>query len=507
MRKFSKLLLTLALSMLAIQPAFAQQVYKADVIVVGSGMAGSSAAAAAAEKGLDTILIEQLPGLGGVGHFVEGSFAVGSRLQSEAMVDLDRSKAFVQIMDYAHWKVDGSLVKRVVDYSAPTIAWLEDKGIMFTAVHRSYVGGNEVYHNYETVNPGKHFANTLAKVVTDNGGKVFTEMRAYELITNKKGEVVGVWATDEEDEKVRFDAKAVILATGSFTANKELRAKYTTVPENIKTLTLPKNDGQGLLMGLSVGADTADMNTIIWEGAFPVNRTYGELWDEPYLLDMYMALKSKDLWVNQAGYRFLNESFSGDFTIVSNSLMMHDNIQIAILNEDMVEDLKTGQGAHTGYFTMFQKGQKLKYMDQAIADGLKNGYAFKANSIKDLAKQLGMDPKVLEATVERYNELAQAGNDTDFGKSAEFMRPLTEGPYYAFKGINTICDSMGGLKINRNAQVLDTKGQPIKGLYAAGNVSGGMVGSDYHYIAPGYASTIAMTTGRFAAEHIADELD
>ncbi len=502
--KLSKLFLTLMLVMLAIQPAFAQQKHKADLVVVGSGLAGITAAVYASENGLDVILIEKLPGLGGVMHFVEGTFAIESHIQNREMVGVTKEDMFVRIMDYSGWKADSALVRRIVNNTANTLLWLEDRGIKFNNVQATMMGGDRLYHNFEVGRPGTFYANTMANIIKKNGGKIFTEMRATELITDKNGNVIGVMAEDEEEEMVRFEAKAVLLATGSISSNKELRTKYSKdIPYEIPNIGLKTNVGDGVIMGQKIGADVAHVALGSYEGAVPVNVDYGEMFDNPAILDAYMALKNMNLWLNDKGQRFVNEAYAGDFTIVSNSLIVNGNTQIAIFDEEMKKDMMYGSGASTNYFIMYAKGQLMKHLDIAIEDGLKRGYAFKADSIEELAEQMGMDPEVIEASVNRYNDMAKKGNDEDFGKDPRLLKPIVNGPFYALKGINTICDGLGGLKINRNAQVLHTNGQPIKGLYAAGATSGGMLaGDDYPYIVPGYASAVALNTGRFAVEHL-----
>lgn len=503
-----KLLLTvLALATLTVN-AFAAKTYNADVVVVGSGVAGITAAAYAAENGLKVVMIEKLAITGGQLFLIEGTFAVESPTQFADMVGLTKKKAFEQTMDYAAWKADASLVKRIIDYSGDTIVWLMDRGVIMKGLLADVPDGNRVYHTYESNNPGAQFRDTMIGILNKNKAVVLTETPGTALITNKKGDVIGVKARDlEMDEDVIINTKAVIIATGSFAQNKELILKYNPAfPADIHANGLKGNMGDGITMGQAVGADVTNMNVALSEGAVPTNTLYDELYTDRKMLQAYMMLKTKSLWVNKFGNRFVNEDHSGDFSIVQNALITNGHSQFVIMDADYRDDLMKITGTHTNYFTLFGRGEKIDLFDEVLADGLKRKYMWKANSIEDLAKQMGMDPKILRATVDRYNELSRSGEDVDFAKDSAYMKPLVKAPFYAIRGENTICDMAGGLKINRNAQVMHVNGGPITGLYAAGATAGGMYGDNYPYIMPGFASGMAINTGRFAVEHISETM-
>lgn len=505
-----KFIIGFIMSLLMALPAFAGRVINTDVVVVGSGIAGSTAAAYAADNGLKTVLIEKLPMLGGVMHFVEGTFGAGTKWQAKEMIGFNEKQAFMTIQEYGHWKGNSALLKRVIDRSGPALEWMESKGIPIVGTQTSRLDGIRSIHLYGTPEgrPGKFYAEKMANIVKSNGGSVFTEMPGKELITDRKGNVTGIWAYDEdEEEKVKINAKAVIMATGSIANAIDLRTEFNPlIPAEIKSINLKTNTGDGVKMGRKIGADLAGMDIIIWEGAVPVNTEYGEMYEKAHMLDAYMALKTQSLWLNKHGERFVNEALSGDFTAVSNSLMMNGNIEIALFDEDTKKDLQYGGGAHTNYFTMYDKGRKLEHLDKVFVDGPKRGFAWKANTIKELAEKVGLDPKVMQAAVDRYNDFARSGEDKDFGKESNRMRPIIKAPFYAIKGINTICDATGGLKINKDAQVVNKQNQPIKGFYAAGATSGGIFGDAYPYVTSGIASGLAVGTGMLAVEHIVEHV-
>lgn len=502
--------LTLAVSVLTSSATFAVTDYKADLVIVGSGVAGLTAAAYAEENGINTIVLEKLATPGGQLQIIEGTYAVESTLQSKEMVGLSRKESFEETMDYAGWKANPALVKRIIDDSANNYQWMIDRGIKMGPLITDTVDGHRVYHTYDGHSPGQQAIGVLTNIITKNGGKIFTETPGKKLITNKKGEVTGILAESEDEGEIRIQAKAVLMATGSIANSAKLLKRFA--PElaidgtPLKSIALPGNTGDGLTMGLEVGADTMNANLVIGESLVATNTLYKEMYSSDVMMDAYMMLKAHSLWVNKAGQRFLNEALVGDFTIVNNALLNHGNQAFVIMDNAKRKDLMEGSGSDTNYFTMYDKGQKVVNFDKAIADGEKRGYAYKASSIKDLAQKMGVNPTSLQETVNRYNALAKEGMDKDFGKDTRHLKPLLTPPFFAMKGDSTICDMGGGLKINHKSQVINTAGAPIKGLYAAGATAGGMYGDNYPYINPGFASASAVATGRFAVEDLLNKL-
>ncbi|USD37539.1 FAD-binding protein [Ferrimonas sp. SCSIO 43195] len=508
MMKANSILLAMSLCMST--TVMAMDEYSTELVIVGSGTAGLTAAAYAESIGIDTIVLEKLATPGGQLYLIEGTYAVETPLQAKNMVGKTRAQSFKEAIEYTDWKANPRLVKRIVDTSADNLKWLEDAGVAFgTTLVTDTPDGNRVNHTYADHNPGKQAVDALSKVIFDNGGKILTETAGAELITNKKGDVVGIYADSEDEGRIKINADAVLMATGSIAQNKKLLMKYAPElmvdGEPMKSISLTSNTGDGVIMGEKVGAEMADLGLVIGESFVPRNTLYKEMYSSNTMLDAYMMMKAQSLWVNFKGERVFDESLSGDFTKVLNAFKNHGNQGIVIMDDAKRQDLMEGAGSDTNYFTMYDRGRKIVNFDKAIKNGEKRGYAFKANSIEELAKKMGIDVTTLTATVSRYNEQAQKGEDIDFGKKAHFD-PLLTPPYYALWGHSTICDMSGGLKIDHNAQVIGKKGLPIKGLYAAGATAGGMYGGKYPYINPGFASATAIATGRFAVEHVKSEL-
>lgn len=489
--------------------AWALVEYDADLVIVGAGTAGLPAAATAAQMGVKAITIEKTPTIGGQLHVIEGTFGVETPLQRKEMVGLTKEKAFDETMKYSAWRADPSLVKRIIESAGPNIEWLQSCGVKMQGLITDTPDGNRVYHTYESHYPGKQTVDSLMKVITDNGGKVMTQTAGKKLVFDKNGRVSGIMAYSEKEGEVKINAKAVLLASGSMSHNAELMAKYNpnllVAGKPMKSNALGSNTGDGVLMGLEAGAAMANTDIVISEALVPTNTMYAEMYVDEKMLDAYMILKAQSLWVNTSGQRVMDESHSGDFTTVLNALQRHGNQAFVIMDDAKRLDLMKGAGSDTNYFTVYDAGRRVVHFDEVVADGQKRGYAFKADTIEELAELMGVRPDVLKATVERYNELASKGEDVDFGKKRNLV-PLLKAPFYAFKGDTTICDMTGGILINNKAQVLDKKGLPIEGLYAAGSMAGGMYGTEYPYIMPGFASATAIATGRFAVQDVAEKL-
>ena len=500
-----------AAAMMALSlPAFSLTQYTTDLVIVGSGTAGLPAAATAAQMGVKAITIEKSPTIGGQLHVIEGTYAVGTDIQRKEMIGLNAEKSFDQTMKYAAWRADPQLVKRIIEASGPNIKWMMDTGVAMKGVMTDTLDGNRVYHTYAGHYPGEQAVGALMKVIREKGGKVLTEMKGEHLIIYNDGTVTGVVAKNlKTGEEVRIHAKAVLLAAGSMANGPDMMAKYNpslrVAGKPMKSIAIETNTGDGIKMGLEAGADLRNTDIVISESIVPTNTLYLEQYVDKKMLDAYMMLKAQTLWVNTAGHRFMDESHSDDFTIVFNAIHNQGNQAFVIMDDAKRVDLMQGAGSDTNYFTVYDKGQKVVHFDEVVADGQKRGYAFKANTIPELAKLMGVNPTVLQATVDRYNKMARAGVDTDFGKKHNLI-PIVKAPFYAFKGDGTICDMTGGLLINSKAQVMDKKGNPIKGLYAAGSMAGGMYGTEYPYINPGFASATAIATGRFAVQDVAEHL-
>ena len=300
--------------------------------------------------------------------------------------------------------------------------------------------------------------------------KIITGMRAQELIT-RNGKVVGVRATDTVGNNYRFNSKyGVILATGGYSQNKEMRQKSSPnlTPDMVST-NQPGATGDGIIMATKIGAATTGMNYVqVYPLATPGSGTLQGRARKMSGLDDVID-------VNKNGQRFVKEDARRD---------------------EFVAAIKKQPGAMCYDINDSSIVQKINSFGEDVETLVKLGRIYKADTLEGLAKQLGMPPENLKATVAEYNKMVDAKNDPKFGRKL-FDKKIEKAPFYATPRAPSIHHTMGGLEINSKAQVLNTKGQVIKGLYAAGEVTGGIHGSNR---LGGNATADVLTFGRIAAK-------
>ena len=447
------------------------QVYDVDVVVVGAGAAGLSAAITAQEAGANVLLLEK-GGLSGGSTVRSGGkiLAAGTPWQEKQGYTDNADMMYEYLMSFDRDDImNEELVRAFCDASAENLQWLEDRGVMVQdveyihssitpwRVHNTMGGGGQ------TSGHGGQFTAPLTNLYEGKGGKTIYNCRAEELITNEAGAVVGVKATMADGSKVTVNAKGVILATGGYAQNPEMLAKYsdflTYTPYGSVPMT---NTGDGLTMAMAVGAKNFDA-----PGLQLVYVSY----------DCYCGINEESgLIVSEDGLRVVDE-----YTYQS-------HVAQALADADSTY----------GFYIAAKKGGYAVEPYPMIQWGVTMEHVPHAATIGELAGMIGVDAAALEATVARYNELCAKGVDEDFGKPAQYMIPVEGEEYYAFRMTPGTSVTFGGLEIDLDGRVLDTNNQPIAGLYAAGEVAfTGLF--DAEYPCCGMAIGSAVYYGRVAA--------
>lgn len=482
-------------------PALAEKEMTTDVVVVGAGTSGLAAAVQALQGGAQVIVLEKQAAVGGTGMFCEGVFAAESKPQKRIGIDVSKEFAFKLIMDYSHWKANGALAKHFVDKSAETIEWLDNLGVKIEYVGVGGFGGPLTWHviapgpDYPDKNPKDfHCArmiNVFKQYVLDHGGKILLETPGTELIT-EKGKVVGVVAKEKSGEKLKVRAKAVIIATGGFANNKEMMKKYVEYPDVIPVGNFGK-DGDGIRMAEAVGAQLEGMATV---------EAYRPGLPGFHPADQMIALAVQPyFWVNPRGERYTDESSVEFWPYSGNAITRIGGTAYSIYDE-ATRKLAVEKGIEMPLGEWVLQGTKLTKWEESFNKELakKRGFVFKADTIEDLAKQLGMDPKILKASVEKMNESAAGRKDSEFNKKPKYLRPIATAPFYATKLLPRHLGTLGGVRISGNTEALNAKNEPIPGLYAVGTDSGGMYGDSYDLLLGGGTAGYAINSGRIAAE-------
>ncbi|GFE62064.1 FAD-dependent oxidoreductase [Geobacter sp. AOG2] len=501
-RFFGKIGLALALVTAMAVPALAEKTMDTDVAIVGAGTSGLAAAVEALQGGAKVIVLEKQPKVGGTGSFCEGVFAAESKIQKRIGIDVSKSFAFKLIMNYSHWKANGALAKAFVDKSAETIDWLDNLGVKIEYVGVGGFGGPLTWH---VIAPGpdlvkdprdfhcQRMINVFNKYVLDHGGKILLETPGTGLIT-ENGKVVGVFAKDKSGEKIRINAKAVVIATGGFANNKEMMRKYVKDYPDVIPVGQIGKDGDGIRMAEAAGAALEGMSTV---------QAYRPGLAGFHPADQMIALAVQPyFWVTPRGERYTDESSIEYWPYAGNALTRVGGTAYSIY-DDATRKFAVEKGIEMPLGEWVLQGTKLTKWEDAFNKELarKRGNVFKADTLEDLAKQLGMDAAVLKASVEKMNKAAATREDSEFNKQAKFLRPIATPPFYATKLLPRHLGTLGGVKVTAEAEAVNTKGAPIPGLYAVGTDSGGMYGDSYDLLLGGGTAGYAVNSGRIAAEN------
>ena len=278
------------------------------------------------------------------------------------------------------------------------------------------------------------------------------------------------------------------------------------VPVKLRGPLIEGRTGDGINMAIAIGAQLAPgMQTIAGNSPYvnqdpPIRQFNGA----DYQKQARAALSQPFLWVNKHGERFYNESQGSSFTNVYNAMTMNGGIMYSIFDDNMRQKM-INEGPVTPFNAIVVPGMPMKALDEAIAIGQKEGWLYKANTLDELAKKIGIDAAGLKETVGKVNKYAQEKNDPDFGRKPEHLFAFSDkGPYYAVVGIRAYFLTLGGIKINSKLQALDMKDNVIPGLYVTGQDMGGLYDSSYDLLLEGSASGFALTSGRMSAKHIVE---
>lgn len=467
-----------------------------NVIVVGGGGAGLTAALTAAQGGLKVLVAEKRKILGGNSNFPRGGgFAVGSKYHKERGLTFTTDDIFDSIMSYTHWRGNAPLVRAFLEKSNETLEWLEAQGVAFASIPDVYIRNTQYATGVPLRGTGKDVINVLHKRCQEEGVEICTNAPVTSLL-QEAGKVVGASIlVDGEERKVYADA--VILATGGFGNNPDMVNQYLgfTLGETIFTLYQSEVNGDGIKLAWEAGADSDGMGAQIIFG-LPAPGNFAcqmpSLQAEPHLI------------VNKKGERFVNEMM-GNATFKGNALARQPGgYGYLIFDGSIRHRMET-----TGFFNPnpFFPSNKLEDFEAGVKhlQSIGNKHVFAADSLEELADLAGIDQTGLLKTVDIYNQMCKDGRDLLFHKPSQALLPLTEPRYYALQLYPHMYGTMGGIRVDSHLRALNKAHDPIPGLYAAGYDANGLLGNpvpDYTMLTPGLTFGFALNSGRMAAEHI-----
>lgn len=506
---------------------------ESDVVVVGGGAAGSAAAIAAQEQGAKTVLLEKTAFPAGAGTFAGGLFAADSSQQKEQGKVVDKAWLYKQYMDISGGYVNSRLVRRIIDESGFTVDWLNKHGADVKLVSAGtghafdHVGMPATLHAYQK--GGAKAIRALHDSFRKLGGTIRYTTPAQELLFDEEGRICGVKAKDKKGETVEIRAKAVVLATGGFGGNAEMMTKFIGKPHTLGEVT--QNTGDGLRMAWKAGAAERGAEVAQYffqklssDSLSEVSAALGK----PYPEELVQMSFRPFLRVNLAGDRFSDETKVTLFAIHGAELHMQpQETEYMLFDETALEKIAEGGYAaieeHFGafrdkpeFFMEFnlpndtkvesdeeRKPRDLRAMFAKLAESTpKTKTVVKGESIADLARALGMDPKRLEASVAQYNEAAETGRDDLFFADGKRFEPLLKGPFYAVKWTARNLGTLGGIAVDEKLRAITDRGDVVPGLWAAGADAGGMYGKSYVDFEGGTLG-FAYISGRLAGEDAA----
>jgi fumarate reductase flavoprotein subunit len=419
-----------------------------DVVIVGAGGAGLTAAAQAAENGANVIVVEKMPLVGGNSLKATGGMNAAGTTYQEALGITDSGvQDFIEdTMSGGHEINDKELVTTMAEESSDAIDWLTSIGAPLPKVAATGGTTHKYLHEPEDGSAvGSYLVEKLNAQVEKLGVPVMLNTKATEILT-ENGKAVGILAEDEE-HNYTIKAKAVILATGGFGSNFELMASFNPDLANAVTTNHAGATGDGILMAEAIGADTVDMDQI---------QLHPTVYQETGLLVSESVRSMGGILVNAEGKRFCNDMSTRD-AVSAAELQQTGAYAYIIFDQRIVDDLSSCQ----------------KY--------IKNGLTVTSDTYEGLAKEMGLTGDAVQNfcdTMDTWNAAVAAGEDKEFGRNNGMDEDLSTAPYYAIKIAPGIHHTMGGLKINTETEVLNTSGEWIEGLYAAGETTGGVHGGN-----------------------------
>ena len=416
-----------------------------DVVIVGSGGAGLTSAIQAYELGLSPVILEKMDKIGGnTNRASSGMNAAETFVQLNHHI-VDSFQEFYDETFIGGGKQNNpELLKFFTEHGALAIDWLDQHGLKLDDL--TITGGMKTMrtHRPSSLMPiGGYLITELLKYVEKYQIPLFDNVKVTDILSDN-GQVTGIKA--ESDREIEIKTSAVILATGGFGAGKDLLAQYRSDLLDLRTTNQPGATGDGIKLAQKLGAQLVDMEQV------QVHPTVQQDTSHAYLIGEAVRGEGAIL-VNNDGTRFVNE------------LDTRKNVTQAI------DDLG-GTGAYLIFDTDIRKRVKaIEFYDHV-------GLVKTGQTLSELATEIKVDVDNLEETVSKWNQAVKSQQDTEFNRSTGMERDISDGPFYAIHIAPAVHYTMGGLKINDKTQVLNTDNKVINGLFAAGEIAGGLHGNN-----------------------------
>jgi len=435
-----------------------------DVLVIGSGVAGLSAALSARESGAESVLVLEAERIvGGSTRLSTGIvMGAGSRAQALEGVEDDATAYYNDYMNANEWQLPGGVVKAMTASSGDTIDWLEDHGVQY---HPGMIhGGSEnTPRCVAVVGGGEGIITALHRSAREFGIDIALDQRVTRLLVDD-GRVTGAAVGSEE-----ISAGAVVVASGGIGADPERLAQW--FPDQMGTAGswhwyIGSDGARGDHLGFAdqVGADVTGVLGL-------------RLLHPDFVRTLESYIPGWQVLVNSDGRRFVDES--APYGILDRAMSAQGDRAFFVFDQQAVDEELTGRSAYRQTYPEDPDRRSPNWNPSMIAEQVDAGRIARGETLEEVASALGLDPLALADTVQQYNEGVDRGIDR-CGKAPSYLRPLVHAPFYGAEvRLATLCWTGTGLRIDDRAQVLDRRGNVIPGLYAAGESSGGPMGRVY----------------------------
>ena len=419
-----------------------------DVLIVGAGGAGLTAAVRATQEGAKVLVLEKMSMVGGNSLKASGGMnCAGTKFQAEQGITDSGVQEFIEdTMNGGHQLNDLALVTTMAENSAEAVEWLESIGAPLPKVAATGGTTHKYLHSPEDGSPvGSYLVAKLKEEADRQGIEIMLNTKATEILM-EDGKAVGVKAEDDA-HNYTINAKAVILATGGFGSNFDLMCSFNPSLANAVTTNHPGATGDGILMAEAVGAATVDMDQI---------QLHPTVYQATSMLVSEKMRSLGSILVNQEGKRFTNDLATRD-AVSAAELEQTGGYAYIIFDQNLVDQNKSAQ----------------EYIDK--------GMAVTGETYEELAQAIGFDEEAAAAfveTMDTWNQAVANGVDEEFGRDNGMDADLSTAPFYAIQIAPGIHHTMGGIKIDPDTEVISTEGEVIPGLYAAGETTGGVHGGN-----------------------------
>jgi succinate dehydrogenase/fumarate reductase flavoprotein subunit len=457
-----------------------------DVVVVGAGAAGLCAAVTAAEAGASVLIAEAADAAGGASQFSAGLImAAGTRFQRERGIEDSPEALLHEYLALNRWSVETGVARRLAEEAGPTVEWLADRGAGVSGLYFS--GDDRVPRGHVIDGGGAAIVGcVLAAAQADPRVDLAFGRRVDRLLTDGRGGVTGVAVSEDQ-----VTADAVVLAAGGFGANQELWPRYlprAVAAEWTFYIGPPTSRGDAFALTGALGAQIVGHD----RGLLNARPHFSQSMDSYY--------PGWLVFVDRDGQRFVNEMTA--YSVIESTIRAKGGRVWAIFDDAAKRAAVPRSTAAAKKYDMPTGTNWEDWIEPVIDEMLEKHRVLAAATVDELAVTLGLEPAALAGTVRRYNSDVAAGHDTMFEKPAHVMRGIDEPPFYATElRLCNLALTGAGPRINRDGQVLDQGATPIRGLFAAGECAGGVLGDVY--VGSGNALANAVTFGRVAGQNAA----